>query len=47
MTIVGAVARQLGGELTAVSDGGARFTLDIPTPRTVAPSPRPFAPPER
>jgi two-component sensor histidine kinase len=47
MTIVSAVARQLGGLLTAVSDGGARFTLDIPAPRTVASSPRSFAPSER
>jgi two-component sensor histidine kinase len=47
MTIVGAVVRQLGGVLTAASDGGAQFTLDIPAPRTVAAGPRSFAPPQR
>ena len=46
MTIVGAVVRQLGGELSAASDGGARFTLDIPAPRAVAHASRSFAPPE-
>lgn len=47
MTIVGAVVRQLGGVLSAVNDGGARFTLDIPAPRAIASASRSFAPPER
>jgi len=45
MTIVGAVVRQLGGVLTATNDGGARFTLEIPAPRTAPPGSRSFAPP--
>jgi two-component sensor histidine kinase len=47
MTIVGAVIRQLRGELSAANDGGARFTLDIPAPRAGASGSRSFAPPQR
>jgi len=46
MTIVGAVVRQLGGVLSAANDGGARFTLEIPAPRGVAPASRSFSPPQ-
>ncbi len=47
MTIVGAVVRQLKGALSAVSDGGARFTIDVPIPREPAQASRSFAPSKR
>jgi len=50
MTIVEAIVRQLHGQLVAVTDHGARFTITIPlasaAASTAGPGSRSFAPPE-
>jgi two-component sensor histidine kinase len=45
MTILAAIARQLGGTFHAVSDNGARFTITAPLPPNTVDAPRSFAPP--
>ena len=44
LSIIQAIARQLGATLEAVSDGGARFTLHVPLPAPGRPETRSFAP---
>lgn len=46
MTVVRAIARELGARLEAEDDGGARFTLSIPLPRPETPADRSFDPPD-